>query len=528
MRKTLLRALCALLAAALVVCAHAAPALAADVDGETLSQLSGKTAGVMTGTPQEEIIHDRVGDVEVLYFNSLTDLAMALQAGKIDFFTLSTVNFSFLTEQYPDLAYIDVALTNYDVGAIFPKSQEGESLRAQYNEHLKRLSESGELERLKDYWLQPRDWESVDIPATGENGVLHMATTNTMKPFSMDLNGQNAGYDIAIAAGFCKAYGYGLQIDNVDFSGMLSGIASGFYDFAAGQISYTAERAETVLYSDAYYAQKMVPLVRGSDYGDGEVVRASSEGAQDGAAAGRDQGGEKGEAQEGSLWTSIRRSLLDQDRWKSIVSGLGTTLVITFAGFALANVIGAALCAMSLSRSRVARVSARIYSGVAQGLPIVVVLMVLYYIVFAAAKLNNVIVASVAFGLVYAAYLEQLFEGAIRGVDAGQWEAGLASGLTSRQTFLGIVLPQAARASVTGYFADLISLMKGTAVVGYIAVADLTKAGDVIRSTTYEAYVPLLTVTVAYLLMTGLAIACMELVKRAVARPRRRKTGVDA
>ena len=78
------------------------------------------------------------------------------------------------------------------------------------------------------------------------------------------------------------------------------------------------------------------------------------------------------------------------------------------------------------------------------------------------------------------------------------------------------------------YFADLISLMKGTAVVGYIAVADLTKAGDVIRSTTYEAYVPLLTVTVAYLLMTGLAIACMELVKRAVARPRRRKAGVDA
>ncbi|MDO4849836.1 MAG: ABC transporter substrate-binding protein/permease [Coriobacteriia bacterium] len=528
MRKAILRALCALLAAALVVCAQAAPALAAGSDDEALARLSGKTAGVMTGTPQEEIIRNRVGDVEVLYFNSLTDLAMALQADKIDFFTLSTVNFNFLAEQYPDLAYIDVALTNYDVGAVFPKSREGESLREQYNEYLKGLSDSGELGRLQEYWLQPRDWESVDIPETGENGVLHMATTNTMKPFSMDLNGRNAGYDIAIAAGFCEAYGYGLQIDNVDFSGMLSGIASGFYDFAAGQISYTAERAESVLFSDAYYTQKMVPLVRGSDFADGEVVRASGSGSQGAASASGQQGGEKAEGQDGSLWASIRRSLLDQDRWKSIVSGLGTTLAITFAGFALANVLGAALCAMSLCRSRAARAAARVYSGLAQGLPIVVVLMVLYYIVFAAAKLNNVLVASIAFGLVYAAYLEQLFEGGIRGVDEGQWEAGLASGLTRRQTFLGIVLPQAARASVTGYFADLISLMKGTAVVGYIAVADLTKAGDVIRSTTYEAYVPLLTVTAVYLIMTGLAIACMELVKRAVARPRRGKAGVAA
>ncbi len=522
MNKRILSILCVLLAGVLLAFGQVPAAFAADQGSDAnsvIAKLSGKTAGVMTGTPQDEMVKQAVPDTEVLYFNSMTDNLLALQSKKIDYFVVSTVNYAFMSQDYPDLAYIDYTLKTYDVGAIFPKTQDGEALQAKYNAYLKQITDSGELKQLQDYWLLPNDWENIDIPTSGENGTLRMATANTLKPFSMELNGQNAGLDIAIAAGFCKAYGYGLEIENTDFAGELSGIASSVYDLAAGQISYTDERAQSVLYSDFYYTQILVPAVRASDYEPGEVVTAQDAGESNGGASASD---------ENPLWTGIRRTLIDQDRWKSILSGLGTTLVITFAGFALANVLGALLCAMALSRSRVARGFARVYSGLAQGLPVVVVLMVLYYIVFAGAKLNNVLVASIGFGLVFAAYLEQLFEGGIRGVDAGQWEAGLASGLTRHQTFLGIILPQAARTSITGYFSNLINLMKGTAVVGYIAVADLTKAGDVIRSATYEAYVPILTVTVIYLLMTGLFIACMALVKRAVAAHGTKKAGEAA
>ncbi len=539
MRNALNRILGALLAGVAIAVVLAAPgqatqALAAEnseAAKAAIAKLSGKTAAVMTGTPQDEVVKRGVPDIELLYFNSMTDNLLALQSNKVDCFTIMDASYAFMVEEYPGLAYIDYPLGTYDVGTIFPKNDSGEKLREQYNVYIKQITDSGELQQLKDYWMVPRDWEDIDIPESGENGTLTMATSNTLMPFSMEHNGKNAGFDIAIAAGFCRANGYGLKIENVDFSGALGGIASGVYDLAAGQISYTEERAKSVLYSDFYFTQNMVLAVRASDFDASEVVTMASLGGSansSGQSTGGDSSAAASQDGENPVWTGIRRTLFEQDRWKSILAGLATTLLITVAGFALANILGALLCAMAMSKSRVARGFARVYSALAQGLPIVVVLMVLYYIVFAGAKLNNVLVASIGFGLVFAAYMEQLFEGGIRGIEAGQWEAGLASGLTPRQTFVGIILPQAARTSITGFFSNLISLMKGTAIVGYIAVADLTKAGDVIRSTTYDAYIPLLTVSVIYLVLTGLLIALMELVKHLVTRPRRQKAGEAA
>ena len=511
-----LAAILAVLIAAMPVCARA------DQPGgktDAAATLAGKTAGVMTGTPQDEIVKANVPDAQILYFNSMTDLVLALETGKVDYFVLSTVNYYSLAEQYDDISYIDAQFKTYDVGTIFPKTDEGSALRDKYNEYIAKIKQSGELQKLQDYWLTPRDWENFDIPTTGQNGVLQLATPNTQKPFSMELNGKNAGFDIAIVAGFCKEYGYGLQIDNVDLGSAVTGIAAGKYDLAAGQIAYTDERAQSVQYSDFYYTQIIVPIVRTADFDKSSVVTATH---------GTGQGGSSNSDSGNPVWTSIRRTLLDQDRWASVVSGLATTLIITFAGFALANVLGALFCSMSLGGNRLLKVLSRIYSGLMQGLPIVVILMILYYIVFAKSKFSNVAVASIGFGLVFGAYMAQLFEGAVSGVDPGQREAAIASGLTERQAFLGIVLPQAARTMLPGYFSNLISLMKGTAVVGYIAVADLTKAGDVIRSATYEAVVPLLTVALIYLIMASLMLLAMQLVKHLLTKPRNRKAGVRA
>ena len=146
-----------------------------------------------------------------------------------------------------------------------------------------------------------------------------------------------------------------------------------------------------------------------------------------------------------------------------------------------------------------------------------VILMMLYYIVFGKSDISNVLVAILGFGLVFGAYMAQLFEGGIGGVDKGQWEAALATGLTRRQTFFGIVLPQAIRTMLPGYFSNLISLMKGTAVVGYIAINDLTKVGDIIRSNTYEAIVPLVTIAIIYFIIACLLLWLMSLIKRRLA-----------
>ncbi len=478
--------------------------------------LDDKTAGVMTGTPQDTFVHSIFPNAKLEYFNNMADLALALHMKKVDFVVLPVTSYYTLAEQYPEFGYLDMPIVELEIGNIFPKTDAGDALRSKLNAYIAEIKESGELEEHQSYWLYPNDWENIDIPTTGENGILHLATINTMKPFSFMLNGENAGFEIAVLAGFGKEYGYGFSIENVDFAGALSGIAANKYDIAAGQISWTKERAESVEFTDSLYTQVIVPIINTDYICTGDTIIASdakeeTEQATDIVSATAEENGTV-------LLTSIQRTLLEQDRWKSVLSGLGVTLLITVAGFALANVLGALFCAMEMSHRKFLRAVARVYSALMQGLPVVVILMLLYYVVFGHSKASNVAVAILGFGLIFGAYMSQLFESCISGVEQGQREAALASGLTEWQTFCGIVLPQAVRRMLPGYFSNLISLMKGTAVVGYIAVTDLTKAGDIIRSSTFEAFVPLAIIAAIYLVMAGVLLLAMHMLQEWLAR----------
>ncbi len=481
----------------------AASEVHADSEEETFELLAGKTAGVMTGTPQDAIILAKVPDAKIQYFNSITDVALALEKNKIDFAALPTVNYYTLVQEYKDFGYLDVPFAIYDVGAVFAKTEKSDVIRKQLNEYIAKLKENGELEKKQDYWLYPHDWENVDIPKSGKNGTLTMATTSTLKPFSFKLNDKHVGYEVDIIAGFCKEYGYALKIEDLDFAGILSGITTGRYDIAAGQISWTEERDKSVNFSDFYYAQKFVPIVNAEKFDSPLLVTADS-----------DEDSTSDTGFKSTIKNSIQRTLIDENRWMSIVRGLYVTLIITIGGFILANLLGAAFCAMNMSRLKVLRVLAGIYSKLMQGLPIVVILMILYYIIFGKSGISNVLVAIIGFGIVFGAYMAQLFEGGIGGVEKGQREAALSTGLTEFQTFCGIILPQAIRTMLPGYFSNLISLMKGTAVVGYIAVNDLTKVGDIIRSNTYEAIVPLVTIAIIYFIIACILLSLMNLIRR--------------
>ncbi len=504
-----------LLAVALVVSAAPALAEAAEASSESaFSVLEGKTAGAVTGTPQDEVIRSKVSDTDVLYFSSASDMTLALESHKIDFFSLSSTNYASFVEQYPDFAYIKEPMQVFESGAIFPKTSEADALREEFNAYLAKIEESGELDRLKDVWLNSSDFEDIEVPETGEKGVLTMATSTTLKPLSFMKDGKPVGYDIAVVAGFCRDAGYGLQIENVEFAGVLSGIASGKYDIAACMIAKTEERMKSVNFSDSYFLNEIVAFVRADEYDSSELVTADDLSPALVSA-------EQISSVDNSLMGKIRRTIVEENRWQQILSGLAVTLAITIGGFALANVLGALFCAASLSKSKVLRALATAYSALMQGLPIVVILMILYYVVFGRSKVNNVVVSAAGFGLVFGAYLAQLFKGGIEGVETGQREAALASGLTERQAFLGIVLPQVVRSILPGYFSNLISLLKGTSIVGYIAVLDLTRAGDIIRSNTYEAFVPLFAVALIYLAIAGLLLLVLQLVQRRLDSRRR-------
>ena len=141
--------------------------------------------------------------------------------------------------------------------------------------------------------------------------------------------------------------------------------------------------------------------------------------------------------------------------------------------------------------------------------------MIIFYVVFASVDIDPAIVAVIAFGMNFAAYVSEMFRTGIEGVDNGQTEAGIAMGFSKIKTFIYIVLPQATRRILPVFKGEVISLVKMTSIVGYIAVQDLTKASDIIRSRTFDAFFPLIMVAVLYFLISWLLMMILGYLERA-------------
>ena len=201
-------------------------------------------------------------------------------------------------------------------------------------------------------------------------------------------------------------------------------------------------------------------------------------------------------------WTSLTESfysnLIVEDRYKMILDGLQVTLLITLFSAILGTLLGGLVCWMRMSRRPWLRQTARVYIDLMRGTPVLVLLMLMYYVVMAPLDTTGIVVAIVTFAMNTAAYISEMLRTTIQGIDHGQTEAGLALGFTRRQTFFRIVLPQVVRAVMPVYQGEIISLLKGTSIVGYIAVADMTRASDLIRSRTFDAFFPLILTAIIY------------------------------
>ena len=188
--------------------------------------------------------------------------------------------------------------------------------------------------------------------------------------------------------------------------------------------------------------------------------------------------------------------------------------------------LGFAFCGLRLSKNKIADSLALLYIRLMQGLPMVVLLMILFYIVFAKTGLDGLWVAVIGFGMNFGAYVSEMIRTGILAVDKGQMEAALALGYTRRKAFLKMVLPQAARHFLPVFQGEFISLVKMTSVVGYIAIQDLTKASDIIRSRTYEAFFPLVTTAIIYFIIAWLLTRVLSALQAHLDPKKRRKVSV--
>ena len=189
-------------------------------------------------------------------------------------------------------------------------------------------------------------------------------------------------------------------------------------------------------------------------------------------------------------------------RYVLIFQGLGVTLLIAICAIIIGTILGCILALMKISDNRILKGIGTLYTTVLRGLPLATQLMIFYFVVFAPLHLPKLIVAILAYGLNSGAYCTEIFRAGIQGVDIGQTEAGRSLGLSKRQTLFKIILPQAVKAVLPTYTSEFIVLIKETSVASFIAVMDMTKAGDMIRNATYNAWIPLLTCAIIYLILT--------------------------
>ncbi len=205
-----------------------------------------------------------------------------------------------------------------------------------------------------------------------------------------------------------------------------------------------------------------------------------------------------------SLLDDFQLCFVKNGRWRYLWEGLGVTLEVALTAIALGLVIGFLVAIVRSSHDKYGRffvlnALAKVYLTIIRGTPMVVQLLICYFIIMK--SLDKVAVAILAFGINSGAYQAEILRAGIMSIDPGQMEAGRALGLGYWKTMLRIVLPQAVRNVLPALGNEFIVLMKDTSIVGYIALRDLAKGGDIIRSQTYSVYTPYLTVAAIYLVL---------------------------
>ena len=483
----------------------------ADVEPD-YTEYDGKKIGILTGSSFEAVTFEKFPNSEYVYFENNSDLLLALEQHKIDAFIEDEPVAKMMNIEKPEINYLKKMLMTDDYSLGFQKDTATSRVyREQFNEMLKELWANGEIKRLIDKWFAGNESEkTIDRSGlTGENGQLVIAARSNKPPFSYYEGGEFTGYGVELVTMFAKRYGYSLKFEDANLSAMLAGLTAEKYDIGISSISVTEERKKSIDFSDTFYNGGMVLIVRTED------LKSDSSSAQG-------SGTEESKGFFESVKESFEKNFITEERWKLILEGIGTTCAITLLTVLFGSILAFAICMFRRVNSSLAGVICNLYVKLLQGTPMVVLLMILYYVVFGKSGIDAIWVAVIGFSLNFGAYGSEIMRSGIESIDGGQREAALALGFTENQGFFKFIFPQAAVRFLPVYRGEIISLLKNTSIVGYIAIQDLTKMSDIIRSRTFEAFFPLIATAVIYFILAWLiSLALARILK--VVDPKQKK-----
>ncbi len=442
-----------------------------------------KNIALLTGTIYDKTIETYMPTATPVYFNTMGDYIEALRTGKVDAIIDDEAVMKKFLLHCPDLVMLKPLIATSTYGVAIAK--DNPKLLQSFNDFLTQIKTDGTYDDMIKRWsdtAEPPPMPAIDGYDDNAKDTLVMGTSGDIEVFTYMSNSEITGFDLELSKRFAAYMGMKLQVNVMDFGALIPAIVSGKIDFSAAMITITDERKNVVDFSNPYYTGGQALCVR----------------RDEATAPLADQ-----RTFFQKVASSFNQNILVENRWKLIVNGLGVTLLISFFAFVWATLLGLLVCFLTMSKNKILNILGRIYTVLFRGIPIVVLLMMIYYIVFAKVNVNPILVAIIGFGLNTGAYIGEILRSSIASVDKGQIEAARSMGFGKVGAFFTVTFPQAIRAALPLYKSEFVSLVKSTAVVGYIAIVDLTKAGDIIRSRTYDAFFPLIFIAVIYLLATG-------------------------
>ncbi len=442
------------------------------VDGVELRRIGGWPA-----KSEEHVKAKFHEDIEYMYFHTIGDMMEALRQGKIDAIAMSRIFYKTLRVSGEEgITELGEPIGKISYAFVFAYSAHGDRLRSEFNTFLRTLKENGTLDEMKERWTRGETPPAGQPSLSGENGTLGIATDGSCPPLIYLSDGKLGGFEAELLQLFCQARGYDYKFNIAPFEASLASVISGQKDIGVNAAEYTPERAENFRFSEVTFTDDCVLVVLA------------------------DAGAEKG------FWATVRdkidRGLIRENRWKMLGYGMGTTLVITLSSVILGTILGFLLCFAHREQKPFVNRALDSFARFLEGMPVVVLLMVFYYILFSGVDISGVLVSVFVFSILFAFSVFGMLKSGAASVPKGQTEAALALGFSERQAFRKFVLPQAIVTFFPTYRSEIVNLLKATAIVGYIAVQDLTKVADLIRARTFDAFLPLIMISVLYLILT--------------------------
>lgn len=454
-----------------------------------LEDLEGHTVAVAGGSATDLLLSQYEG-IDLMRIN-IGDMPVAVKSGRAEFAMMQEIQY--------DANQLDAQgfrkCFNGILKGLSAVAFRKDDIRTceDFNSFLREMRSSGEYDRWYGNWIHHLDSMVVETekqPVPGEGKKVTVGITLVF-PYIFIRNDTLAGMEIDLFNRFCRSKGYTPEYSIVQFPALIQSLNANKIDVILSHIMVTPERARQVLFSDEY--------LEGSQccFGlDPEWKNAAGAGI---LARTRE---------------SIRQNLVEEDRWKLLAGGLGVTLELSLLSLLLAILLGALLCYLRMRPGAAVSGMTRVFVDVIRGIPVLVILMIMCYVIFARAHLSGVTVAVFSFGLFYGACFSEVFRTGMLGVDRGQWEAGAALGLNKMQVFRLIAFPQALKRIVPVFKGDVVSLIKSTSIVGYVAVLDLTSAGDIIRTRTLDAFFPLVLVSIIYIILSRVSGVLLDALDR--------------